>query len=385
MPFTKKLGVGILGAGEVFQICHGPCLLLMPHLFTLQSIFDISPTNTKHCAEKFNVPHQATSPEEVLRNPNVDLIMILTSDDSHAPLAVAAIKAGKFVMIEKPMTLSIPSAQSIIDAEEQAGGSRVFIGYMRRYAPSFLQAFKREVASIPKLLYGRVRDFSGPNANFTSQSGTFAIKPNDFPPGSNAERDERFEALYAEAFPGQAITDAHRKYCRFLGGLGSHDFSLMRETLGMPERVIGVSVNHPFYSSIMSFRNKDGSPYSVTYESGIDEVPVFDAHLALYGETKRVIIKYDSPYVKGLPITVEVDEVNEHGEVQHRQVLSSYEDTYTAELQEIHDCFVKGKIIKTTPKDALEDITLYDMMYKVWAAGKNEQAWERTHNVLVGQ
>ncbi|KAM0285797.1 hypothetical protein ACHAQH_001259 [Verticillium albo-atrum] len=372
MSATQKLGVGIIGAGEVFQICHGPCLLLMPHLFTLQSIFDISPTNTQHCAEKFNIPQQAASPEDVLSNPKVDLVMILTSDDSHAPLAIAAIKAGKFVMIEKPMTLSIPTAQSIIAAEEEAGGSRVFIGYMRRYAPSYLQAFKREVASIPKILYGRVRDFSGPNANFTNQSGTFAIKPTDFPPGSGAERDERFETLYAEAFPGQTITDAHRNYCRFLGGLGSHDFSLMRETIGMPEKVVGVSVNHPFYSSIMSFRNKDGSPYSVTYESGIDEVPVFDAHLAVYGEKKRVTIKYDSPYVKGLPITVEVDEVNEHGEVQHRQVLSSYEDTYTAELQEIHECFVAGKAIKTTAKDALEDITLYDMMYKVWAASRTE-------------
>lgn len=263
----------------------------MPHLFTLESVCDISPTNASHCAAKFHVPQATTDPQEVLANPRVDVILVLTSDDSHAPLVIAAIKAGKHVMVEKPMTLSVPSAQSIIDAERAAGGARVFVGYMRRYAPSYLQAFKREVATIPKILYARTRDFSGPNANFVSQSGSFPIQPNDFPAGSGEERNARLEALFAAAFPGQHITDVHRKYCRFLGSLGSHDLSLMRETLGFPESVAGVSVNEPFYSAILAYRNKDGSPYSVTYESGIDEVPVFDAHLSVYGAKKRVTIK----------------------------------------------------------------------------------------------
>ncbi|KAK9416600.1 putative Myo-inositol 2-dehydrogenase [Seiridium unicorne] len=369
---SRKIGVGVIGAGEVFQVCHGPCLQLMSHLYTVESVCDISPTNTEYCASKFNIPHKTTIPDEVLSNPKVKLVLILTSDDSHAPLAIAAIKAGKFVMVEKPLTLSLPSAQAIVDAEKAAGGARVFVGYMRRYAPSYLQAFKREVASIPKILYARVRDFSGPNANFVSQSGTFPIKPNDMPPNSGAEREARLEQLYAEAFPGMTVTDTHRKYCRFLGSLGSHDLSLMRETLGVPEKVIGVSVNDPFYSSIMSFRNKDGSPFSVTYESGIDGVPVFDAHLSVYGEKKRVTIKYDSPYVKGLPITVVVDEVNEDGEVQRKEMLSSYEDAYTAELQELYECVVNGKTVKTTAEDAMQDIALYDRMYKVWATSKSE-------------
>lgn len=68
--------------------------------------------------------------------------------------------------------------------------------------------------------------------------------------------------------------------------------------------------------------------------------------------------------MKALPITVEVEEVNEHGEIQHRTVLSSYEDTYTAELQELYESLVNGKEIKTTVKDALQDVQIYDMMYK---------------------
>lgn len=220
------------------------------------------------------------------------MVFILTSDETHAPLAIRSLKAGKHVFVEKPVSLSIPSVQRIIDAEKEAKGrARVFVGYMRRYAPSYVEAFKREVASMPKILYARVRDFSGPNARFVNQSGTFQVKGTDFPADAAQQRNERLQELFEEAFPQQEITDDKRKACRFLGSLGSHDISLMRETLGFPEKVTAFTANDPFYNAMLQFRNPDGSAYSVTYESGIDEVPVFDAHLSVYGERKRVTIK----------------------------------------------------------------------------------------------
>ncbi|RAK97044.1 Gfo/Idh/MocA family protein [Aspergillus ibericus CBS 121593] len=364
---SPKLGIGIIGAGEVFQVCHAPCLLLLSHLFTLESICDLSPTTATHCATKFSIPHHTTNPHDVITHPTVQAVFILTSDESHAQLTIASLRAGKNVFLEKPITLSLPSVNAILAAEQAApNGARVFVGYMRRYAPSYLGAFKRELATIPRILYARVRDFSGPNAQFVNQSGTFPIKNLDYPSHTAQERETRLETLFSEVFPNQPITDEKRKYCRFLGSLGSHDISIMRETLGFPEEVVGVSVHDPFYTAMMRFRNRDGSGYSVTYESGIDAVPVFDAHVAVYGERKRVVIKYDSPYVKGLPIYVEVEEVNEHGEVQKRTMLSSYEDAYTAELQAVYEAFVHGKEIKTSVEDARQDLQIYDLMYKKW-------------------
>lgn len=271
-------------------MCHGPCLLLLSHIFQIESICDLSPRTVDHCAEKFFVPHKTTTPQDVINHPRVELVFILTSDESHAPLAIASLQAGKNVFIEKPVSLSLPAVESIIQAETHAPhGARVFVGYMRRYAPSYLQAFKGEVATIPKILYARVRDFSGPNSTFVNQSGTCPVRHSDYPASAGEERLTRLETLFAEAFPNQEVTDEKRRYCRFLGSLGSHDISLMRETLGFPEKVVGVSVNDPFYSAIMAFRNADGSTYSTTYESGIDEVSVFDAHIAVYGDRKSVV------------------------------------------------------------------------------------------------
>lgn len=265
---------------------------MLAHLYKIESIFDISKKNAEHCAAKFNILHCANTAEDVINHPAVDVVFVLTSDDCHESMAVSVLRAGKFVMVEKPLTLSTASAERIIAAEKLASSSpRVFVGYMRRYAPSYVNAFKRELDSIPRILYARVRDFSGPNAKFVDESGTFQVKNNDFPPDSGTEREARLDSLFKEAFPGQDITDEKRQMCRFLGSLGSHDISLMRETLGFPEAVTAVTANDPFYSALFSYRNKDGTPFSVTYESGIDQVPVFDAHVAVYGAKKRVIIK----------------------------------------------------------------------------------------------
>jgi predicted dehydrogenase len=289
--------------------------------------------------------------------------MILAADEFHESLCISALASQKLVFIEKPITLSIPSIKRILDAEQAAGGNKIFVGYMRRYAPSFTQAFLREVATIPRILYARSRDIVGPNAHFVSQSGTNPVKFTDFPANTEEERRSISVRLLREVF-SSSFSMRDVQYCRFLGSLGSHDLSLMRETLGFPESVAGVSANEPFYSAIFNYRNKTGEPFSVTYESGIDSVPRFDANLAVYGEKKTVSIQYDTPYVKGLPIKVRVDELNDNGEASSREILSSFEDAYTVELKEVYDCFVNGKAIKTSAADASLELELFDMMYK---------------------
>jgi len=328
------------------------------------SICDISQQTVDHVASKFDIPHKTINASDTISHPDIDLVMILAADEFHESLCISALDAKKLVFIEKPITLSIPSVRRIIEAEKAAGGNKIFVGYMRRYAPSFTQAFQREVASIPRILYARSRDIVGQNSHFVSQSGTSPVKFTDFPANAAEDRKIHLDKLFSEAFPNHQASEKDIQYCRFLGSLGSHDLSLMREALGFPESVAGVSANEPFYSAIFNYRNKTGEPYAVIYESGIDSVPRFDANLAVYGERKTVSIQYDTPYVKGLPIKVKVDELNEAGETSSREILSSFEDAYTVELKEVHECFVNGKAIKTTAADASMELELFDMMYK---------------------
>ena len=357
---AQILRAGIIGAGEVAQTVHLPTLSLLTHLYTVVAICDVSPKTAEHCKAKFKIPFSTTDPYELISLPNVDLVFILTSDQYHAPYAIAALKAGKNVMMEKPLTLSIKSGLEIVEAEKAAGGPRVFVGTMRRYAPSFTHAFKREVSSIPRILYARSRGIIGPNSYFVPQGGCFPVR---FADQSKAASDfkETLDALLKESLGENGMTEERIDYLRFLGSLGSHDLSLMREALGSPDSVAGVSVNRPFYSAIFNYRNKSGEPFSCTYETGIDGVPRFDSHLAIYGEHKTVTIQYDSPYIKGLPIKVKVDELV-NGEAVSREVLTSFEDAYTAEMKEMHACFTEGKEVKTSAEDSMNDLRLWMMM-----------------------
>jgi len=369
MATPYKIRVGIVGGGEVAQVVHIPTLQLLSHLYIVSAICDLSPKTVEHCAAKFHIPKSTTVPDEVFRDVNIDVVFILTSDEFHAPLTIAALQAGKDVMLEKPMTLSLLSAEKIIEAEKAAKGPRVFVGYMRRYAPSFVEVFKREIASIPQILHARSRDIVGPNALFVSQSGTFPVKETDIAPESSNGKAKLLDGLFQECFGDSAISVTKQKYCRFLGSLGSHDLSLMREALGgLPFSIAGVSLNHPFYSAIFHYRNKDGSPFAVTYESGIDNVARFDAHFAVYGLNKTVSIQYDTPYIKGLPIKVRVEETDVHGHAVCREILCSFEDAYTSEFIEVYNCFMGVMEIKTSAIDAYEDLKLFDMMYKKYEA-----------------
>ena len=357
------LRVGLIGAGEVAQVIHLPTLQLMNHLYTVSAICDVSQKTVDFCKNHYNIPLATTNPDDVINHPDIDVIFNLTSDEFHETIAVAALKAGEHVMQEKPISLSVESVMRIVEAERKAkNGARIFVGYMRRYASSFENAFKREVASIDRVLYARSRGIVGPNAYFVNQSGTFPFKnPNDIPSGASTKRENLLSELLREAFDGDKAAEEEVKFCRHLGSLGSHDLSLMREVLGFPQSVAGVSVNPPFYSAILNYNTNQGA-FSVTYETGIDEVARFDSHLTVYGKNKTASIQYDTPYVKGLAIKVKIDEVNEHNEVVSKEIVSSYEDAYTAELKEMHACLTEGKEIKTTAEDALQDSRLFAML-----------------------
>ncbi|KIX03491.1 uncharacterized protein Z518_07044 [Rhinocladiella mackenziei CBS 650.93] len=366
MTASKVLRVGMLGAGEVAQQVWLPTLSLLSEYFVVDFICDISPQAVEFSRSRFHIPNGDTSPDCLFQAPSVDVVFVLTSDELHEIHTIAALAAGKHVFLEKPITLSTTSVQRILDAERGApNGAKVFVGYMRRYAHSFLDAFKRELSTIPRILYARVRDFPGPNPKFVQQSGISAIKPTDLPEsGSPAaiERDQCLQTLLAEAWAPHPVVPERSTYCRFLSNLGSHDLSLMRETLGFPDAVAGVSVHDPFYSAIFEYRDKYGNPYAVTYESGWDSVLRFDAHIAVYGAEKTVSVHYDTPYIKGLPIKVRVDEINEHGEATIREIRTTYEDAYTTEAKELWACLVEGKEIKTSATDAADDVRLIKMM-----------------------
>ncbi len=103
--------------------------------------------------------------------------------------------------------------------------------------------------------------------------------------------------------------------------------------------------------------------FCVNYESGIDNIPRFDAHLEVYSHDKSVRVQYDTPYVKGLPTTMHIRE-NVDGVYRETMVRRTYEDAYTLEMRELYDMVAHGRAVKTTPADAAKDLEIFRMIIK---------------------
>ncbi|BEI83709.1 hypothetical protein CcaverHIS002_0403130 [Cutaneotrichosporon cavernicola] len=355
----KPLGVAVVGIGEVALNTHLPTLLLCSHLFRTLALVDISPGALQHAASKFHVPKTYTTLDPVLADPEIDVVMIMSANEYHVEQSIAALRAGKHVFVEKPLALTVAGADAVAAAARESG-KVCFVGFMRRYAEAFLRV--KDMVAGAKFSYVRVRDIIGHNAFFVSQSGSFPLKFDDIPVSAARERAVRSEAMLADALGTHTERDS--KTWNLLTGLSSHDISALRELVGMPRRVLS-AVRSGDCNWIWATLEYDG--FVAYYEVGIDNVRVFDAHIEAYLSDRRVKVSYDTPYVKGLPITASVQYTRDGDHVEET-IRPTYEDAFTLEYRAFYDAIVKGTPVKTSPEDAREDVVIFKMiMDAIWA------------------
>jgi predicted dehydrogenase len=100
--------------------------------------FALAVTRTRASAEAFcrekNIA-LADSYDDILRDPDVDAVVLATPHSQHQAQALAAIAARKHVFVEKPLTLDLPSARAVADAAHRAG-LILAVGFTRRFHPS---------------------------------------------------------------------------------------------------------------------------------------------------------------------------------------------------------------------------------------------------------
>ena len=210
---VQRINVGVIGLGEVAQIVHLPILEALADRFAVAALCDVSPSLLSLMGERYGVPsdRRYADVRDLARQPDLDAVFVLTSDEYHADGVIAALAAGKHVLVEKPMCLSPAEAEAIIAARD-AAGRQVMVGYMRRFAPAFLLAVD-EVKGLDQITYVRVRDIIGPNRLIIDQSST-VHRPADIPADLHHDRAERAERLVRAAI-GEASPLLVRAY-RFL-------------------------------------------------------------------------------------------------------------------------------------------------------------------------
>lgn len=124
--------VGLLGAGRI-AVVHATAISAHPQS-TLVAVSDINQEAAQKLADEYGAEVRST--DAILNDTEIDLILIATSTDTHSDLIERATAAGKAVLCEKPVDLSLERARVCLDNVSQSG-CPVMIGFNRRFDPSF--------------------------------------------------------------------------------------------------------------------------------------------------------------------------------------------------------------------------------------------------------
>jgi predicted dehydrogenase len=127
--------VGIVGCGGIANGKHMPALQKLSSVQML-AFCDLIPERARQAAARYGAPGAKVyaTYQELIADPALDAIHVLTPNKSHASITIAALEAGKHVMCEKPMAKTTAEAQAMLDAARRTG-KKLTIGYQNRFRP----------------------------------------------------------------------------------------------------------------------------------------------------------------------------------------------------------------------------------------------------------
>jgi predicted dehydrogenase len=134
---TKPLDavrLGVLGAGNFATAVMLPALKKIPGV-ELVGVASASGMSAQHAADKFGFHYAASEADQVIQDPQVNTIAVLTRHHLHYPQVLAALAAGKHVFCEKPLALNEAELQDIEAALAGESAPLLMVGFNRRFAP----------------------------------------------------------------------------------------------------------------------------------------------------------------------------------------------------------------------------------------------------------
>ena len=129
-----KVKLGVLGAGNFATAVMLPALKKTENI-ELVGVLSGSGLSAAHAAQKFGFKYAAESFDQILIDSEINTVAILTRHDLHAEQAIAALRAGKHVFVEKPLALNSDQLSEIREQLQISNSQFLMTGFNRRFAP----------------------------------------------------------------------------------------------------------------------------------------------------------------------------------------------------------------------------------------------------------
>ncbi|NLJ75009.1 MAG: Gfo/Idh/MocA family oxidoreductase [Firmicutes bacterium] len=128
---TKKIRVGLIGAGNIGQNAHIPAYLKQEDV-ELFAVYDIKESRSRDVAKRFGFKHVATSLDEIVSMDELDAVSVCTWNNGHAESVIAAANAGKHILCEKPMAMTVAETEEMAKAV-RANDVIFMMGFVNRF------------------------------------------------------------------------------------------------------------------------------------------------------------------------------------------------------------------------------------------------------------
>ena len=352
---ASRLRVGVIGCGLIAQVMHLNYLRELDDRFEIAAVCDVSEELRAACAREYGVPQQFASWQEMLTQP-LDAVLVLTSG-SHAPIAIAAAKAGLHVMVEKPMCFSVAEGRAMIHAAD-AAGTVLMVGYNKRYDPAYERAIQ-EVRTLRDLRLVRITTLESPIEPYVQQYNLRRGGPLQKGLAETLAEDDsaRLDAAVPDA-------DALSRWAYRSVLLDSlvHEFNAMRGVMGEPDSLEFADIRETGVTAIFKY----GPAQCILAWVDLPAIARYSMEFAFYSPERRVTLAFPSPFLRSMPTLL----VTEDGEARspratRTEEVTSYRESFKEELVHFHDCVTAGKRPLTSGVDALHDIALCEAVVAV--------------------
>lgn len=132
-----SIKVGIIGCGKIAQVRHIPEYAANPNT-EVYGFYDINLARAEELAKQYGGKAFA-SYDELLADPAIEAVSVCAANHVHAEITIAALKAGKHVLCEKPMAVTLPECEAMVAAAKESG-KYLMIGQNQRLAKAHAKA-----------------------------------------------------------------------------------------------------------------------------------------------------------------------------------------------------------------------------------------------------
>jgi inositol 2-dehydrogenase len=311
----NRLNVGVIGLGRLGRVYAQDLAQRVPNA-RLVAVADLKPEVAEGFAGEFGIPKWYRSHQELLDDPQVEAVAVISPTSTHCQVVIDAAKSGKAVFCEKPISLSLESAMDMLQVVESKGAF-LQMGFQRRFDSAYLGAKKKVdegVIGTPVVLISTSRDPYRPPLEFCDP-----------------------------AMSGGMIAD-----------MGIHDFDVARMFMGDVKSVhaIGGTLAYPEMKSVGDI---DNAIINMVFENGTlgvvnlsrNAVFGYDIRAEIWGTKGSLQVGYH----RQTPILVMTSAGITHDVVPY--FMERFENAYLTQIQDFVGNVLEGRKPSITGADAV--------------------------------